>query len=229
MKESRSLLILVGGFLAIFAIAAVILVRTVQDTSRAVLDPIQKGSSRLETQVAEFLHPTPTILPDPVSIIHEVRTLARLETIQYSVEKVITAETRQGIFEPLFGDRLLLVAHGTVIAGIDLQKLEPEDLFIQNSVLNVCLPDAEVFVTSLDNEKSFVYDRQTGVLTRGDVDLETLARKAAEAEILETAISDGILDLARQNAENYLSRLLLNLGYVDVVYRCVEPAPTPAP
>ena len=123
------------------------------------------------------MHPTPTIIPDPATYITQVRALSRLETIQYSIEKVITAEIGQGTFGFLFGDKLLFVAHGTVIAGIDMGKMNPEDMRLDNGVLHVRLPASEIFIATLDNDKSYVYDRQTGALTRGDQDLETTARR----------------------------------------------------
>ncbi len=61
-------------------------------------------------------------------------------------------------------------------------------------MLNVRLPAAEVLVATLDNDKSYVYDRQTGLFTKGDPSLETQARQVAEQEILKAAIGDGILD-----------------------------------
>jgi broad specificity phosphatase PhoE len=152
-----------------------------------------------------------------------VRALARLETIQYTVEKVITAETNQGTFGFLFADKLLLVAHGTVIAGVDLGKLKPEDMWLDGSVLNVRLPSAEVFIATLDNDKTYVYERDTGVLRSPDQNLETLARQSAEQEIQKAAIDDGILNIARQNAETYLTRFFLSLGYADVIF--VQPTP----
>ena len=167
------------------------------------------------------------MLPDPVTIIHEVRALARLETIQYSVEKVITAEVNQGVLGPLFGDRLLFVAHGTVIAGIDMSKIATQDMWLQDKVLNVRLPSAEIFTATLDNKKSYIYDRQTGLLTHGDMNLETAARQVAEDQIRQGALDDGILALAGQNAETYLSRLFLALGYPEVVF--VKPTPTQTP
>jgi hypothetical protein len=172
----------------------------------------------LSTQVAQVLHPTPTIIPDPVTIIHEIRSLARLETIKYSLEKIITAETRQGVFEWLVGDRLLFVAHGEVIAGIDLNKLDPESLEVRNGVLYVQLPDPEIFVVAIDNQQSYVYDRDTGIFTHGEVDLETEARRAAEIEIENSAKEDGILELAAQNAESYLDRLFRELGFPEVIF-----------
>ena len=185
--------------------------------------PLRQANQSLSTQVSDLLHPTPTILPDPVTIIHEVRTLARLETIQYTVEKVITAEIGGGTFEFLNKDRLLLVAHGTVLAGVDLSKLTPDDLWVDQGVLNVRLPDAEVFIATLDNDKTYVYERDTSILRQSDPNLETLARQAAEDEIKKAALADGILDIAQQNAEIYLTRFFLSLGYADVIFADPEP------
>ena len=186
--------------------------------TQQTLAPITDTTNTLRTQIAKVLHPTPTILPDPVTIINDVRSLARLETIQYSVEKIITAETGQDVFGPLFGDRLLFVAHGVVIAGIDLNQLEASDLKLRSGVLIVRLPEAEIFIATLDNEKSYVYDHQTGLFTKGEQDMETLARQAAEKEIYNAALEDGILDQAAVNAEAYLSKLFSTLGFENVIF-----------
>jgi hypothetical protein len=174
------------------------------------------GSSA--NQFTDFLSATPTIIPDPVTIIHEVQSLARLETIHYSMEKVITAETNQDTFSFLFGDKLLFVAHGEVIAGIDMEKITEDDLETRDGVLYVQLPQAEIFVATLDNDKSYVYDRDTGLFAQNEINLETAARQSAEEAILEAALDDGILEQAQINAENYLARLLRNLGYPQVVF-----------
>jgi hypothetical protein len=189
-----------------------------QNFAARALEPFEDASQRINTQVSQLFNPTPTILPDPVTIINQVRPLARLETIQYSVEKIITAETGQEIFGALFGDRLLFVAHGAVIAGVDLSKLTAEDLRIQNGILEIALPEAEIFVATLDNEKSYVYDRETGIFRRQNQVLETLARQAAEKEIREAAVGDGILTQARINAEVFLERLLDDLGFEKVIF-----------
>jgi hypothetical protein len=195
---------------------------------RSATMPVQSLSQQVGTQIAEILHPTPTVRPDPVAIVREVRALARLETIQYTVERVIIAEAGQGPFGFLFGDRLLLVAHGMVIAGVDLGRLQPADIeFDDLGRVYVHLPEAEVFVATLDNDKSYVYDRDTGLLTRGNVQLEAEARRSAEAAIRETALEDGILEQARVNAESYLYGLLRTLGYSDVVFQKPPAVPLP--
>jgi hypothetical protein len=215
-RNRRSTLIAVL-ILIVIAGAAYYIVQSFRKMTQQALTPFQQANSSLQTQVSALLNPTPTIIPDPVTYIQEVRALARLETIQYSVEKVITAETGQGAFGFLFGDRLLFVAHGTVIAGIDMSRINPEDMKLVEGVLHVQLPASEIFIAALDNDKSYVYDRQTGALTKGDQNLETLARKAAEEEIRKAAEDDGILELAQRNAETYLSRFFASLGYPNAV------------
>jgi len=229
MKNDNNLRgwVLVIGFLLVLGLGVYGVVSAIQQSARQAqqaIQPVNDLTSNVATQVAQILHPTPTILPDPVTIIQGVRSLARLETIQYSVEKVITAETNQGPFGFLFGDRLILVAHGVVIAGVDLEKLAPEDLELRNGALYARLPEAEIFLTTLDNDKSYVYNRDTGLLTHGNINLESEARRAAEDEIGKAALEDGILEQAGRNAENYLYRLLRDLGYPEVIF--VEPTPT---
>jgi cell division protein FtsB len=232
MKNDNNLKVwvLIIGILAILAVGTYLVVTSVQQSmmqAQQAIQPVSEMTNSLSTQVARILNPTPTVIPDPVTIINQVRSLARLETIQYSVEKVITAETRQEVFAPLFGDSLIFIAHGNVIAGVDLMKLGADDLWRRDGALYVRLPQPEVFVAALDNDQSYVFDRQTGLLTKGEVDLETLARQTAEEEIEKAALEDGILEQARVNAESFLHRFLINLGYNEIVFVVPEPTETP--
>jgi len=118
----------------------------------------------------------------------------------------------------LFGDKLLFVAHGYVIAGIDMSKMTPEDLWLKDGTLHVRLPAAEIFVATLDNQKSYVYDRETGAFTHGDPDLETAVRQVAEEEIRKAALTDGILNQAQLNANIFLERFFQSLDYQTVIF-----------
>jgi len=103
MDKNKKLLpwIMVIGALLILAATAAGVVISIQRTTQRAVQPVSDMTSDLSTQVARILHPTPTVLPDPVTIINQIRPLARLETIQYTVEKVITAEVGQGALAPL--------------------------------------------------------------------------------------------------------------------------------
>lgn len=227
MKDAK-FWVLIVGILSILSISAFFVISAIQDITQSVTDaadravqPVDDVASMtggLATQISEVLNPTPTILPDPVSIIHDVRSLARLETIQYAIEKVVTADSGQQELSMLFGDKLIFVAHGTVIAGIDMTEIDQDDLRLENGTLYVSLPEPQIFIATLNNDRSYVYNRDTGLFTKGNIDLETLARQTAEDEIEKAALEDGILDIAQTNAEYYLLRLFQTLGYPQVIF-----------
>jgi hypothetical protein len=113
----------------------------------------------------------------------------------------------------------LLVVHGQSIAGIDLSKLKPEDVRIDgpnSRSIHVNLPPSEIFVTTLDNTKTRVYARSTGLLVPADQDLESETRAKAQQQLQAAAMSDGILDVARKNARASIALLLTSLGFDHV-------------
>lgn len=197
----------------------------VVDTLLTLRRPLEGVPQDIEETVRDAINPTPTIVADPVTIVLEIRSLARLETASYTIEKVITAETGAGPLGFLFRDRLLLVAHGEVIAGVDMSKMSEEDIIVSGDEVFVTLPAAEVLVTRLDNEETYVYDRETGALGP-ERDLETQARQEAERRILEAALEDGILDKAQENAEVYVRGLLSALGFEEVTFITATPMPS---
>lgn len=176
-----------------------------------------------------FPKPTPTIYPSTVTIIESVQDLSRLETASYVMEKVITAESGQGPLSFIFGDRLLLIAYGEVIAGVDLADFDADDISRgEDGALYVRLPEPTILVTSLDNERTQVYDRRTGLVGL-NMQLEAEARQEAERLIEEAALENGILDRAEQNARTFLRSLLRGIGAKNVVFVDVLPTPVPSP
>jgi hypothetical protein len=151
------------------------------------------------------------------TIVEKIRQLSRLETVVYSLDKIVQGE-RQSAFLPdfLVGDKLLLIAHGEVIAGVDLSQLKPGDVSVQGDAVQVHLPTAQVLSTTLDNARTKVYSRMTGMLVNQDMNLESQVRLAAEQQITQAALSDGILDKARQNARTSVTALLYGLGFHTV-------------
>ena len=212
--------------LGLLAAGVYFIVKTVRESAAAAANAatapfqqVNKANQALQTQVAQMINPTPTIIVDPVMYINEVRTLARLETLQYSVEQVVTCEVNQnGPLSVFLGDKVLFVGHGIVIAGIDMEKIQPSDMRLGGDTLYVKLPPAELFVTTLDNNKSYVYNRETGPFAGTDVNLETSCRQAAEDKIRQSVLEDGILTQAQTNAENYLYKFFSTLGYKSIQF-----------
>ncbi|MBN1261718.1 MAG: DUF4230 domain-containing protein [Anaerolineae bacterium] len=174
-----------------------------------------------------FPQPTVTVYPSAATVIEEVRDLSRLETVSYHVEKVVTAESGQGPLAFLLGDKLLLIALGEVIAGVDLSGLSESDVVVtEDGTIYVALPPAEVLVATLDNDRTQVYDRRTGLIGLNP-DLETEARQQAEDLILQAALEDGILEQAGENAQDFMRSWLQIMGFEEVVFPETMPTPTP--
>lgn len=151
------------------------------------------------------------------SVVKQIRSLNRYETASFTIEKVIDAGKNGNEFSDfLFGDKILLIAHGEVIAGFDLSMLKDQDAVASDGVITLNLPKPEILFSKLDNDKTRVYDRKLGLLTHGDKDLEARARLAAEKSITSAACEAGILQTASNNARSQLTVLLKSLGFTAV-------------
>lgn len=162
--------------------------------------------------------PTPTFI-DRGGTILQIQNLNRLETQQFSAERIIEAKTERGnLTDFLFGDKLLLLARGTVIVGVDMSKITNEDITISadGEAITVNLPPTEIFVRALDNEQTRIYSRTTGWLANQDKDLETLARQNGEQEILKAACEAGVMQKAADGASRSLQEFLSIAGFQTV-------------
>jgi hypothetical protein len=157
---------------------------------------------------------------DQPTVIRQIRALQRLETVSYTMDKIVTGERNNPILpQPLAGDRLLLMVHGEVIAGLDLSKLQPGDVTVHGGNVSIQLPKAEIFATNLDNAKTKVYSRDTGLFSSPDPNLESQVRAEAERQLQAAALQDGILKTADQNGRQTLTSLLTGLGFTGVETR----------
>jgi hypothetical protein len=165
-----------------------------------------------------YKNPTYKINMSSQTVVKQIRSLNRLETSTYTIEKIIDVGTSGNKFSQfLYGDRILLIAHGEVVAGFDLGKLNEDDINVSGDTLRVTMPSPEILVTKLDSEQTRVYDRQQGLLTKGDENLESEARAEAEKVIKDAACKGGILEDASKNARNQLTGLFKSLGFATVI------------
>ncbi len=155
------------------------------------------------------------------TVVASIQRLQRLETVNYSMDKIVEG-ARENTYLPDFlaGDRLLLVVHGQIIAGVDLAKLRSSDVTIQDTnkqhSVHVRMPAPEIFITTLDNNGTHVYSRTTGLLVPEDANLETDTRQKAIEEVRQAALDNGILNKARDNARATLTTLLQGLGFQQI-------------
>jgi hypothetical protein len=151
------------------------------------------------------------------TVVMQIRRLARLESVSYSMDKMVSGD-REGRILPaiLTGDRILLEVHGEAVAGVDLSRLTPSEVQLSDRTIRVQLPPAQIFTVALDDTKTHVYQRQTGLFVPVDPSLEGEIRAHAVENLRQSALAAGILYTANQNACATVTKLLLSLGFSQV-------------
>ena len=154
------------------------------------------------------------------TVVRQIQQLQRLETVSYAMDKIISGD-HSNAYLPKFlaGDRLLLVVHGEVVAGINLTGLQPGDVLIQGQKVSIHLPAVEVFSTRIDNARTKVYSRDPGIFSSPDPNLESEVREEAERQLQQDALQDGILKIAADNARSTISGMLKGFGFHEVDIR----------
>jgi hypothetical protein len=206
-KPSIALSIAIGLLCGVLCIAALGWFLLSQNSGRTLLSHVFSAMTG-RTLTIDVSRPT---------VVDRIQRLQRLETVVYTMDKLVTGAKESPLLPDfLVGDRLLMMVHGEVVAGIDFSNLKKEDVRIDGRQIRLRLPAAQVFSTRVDSAKTRIYSRQTGLLVPTDPNLETQVRQEAERELQEAALADGILKTAQQNAASTITSLLQGLGFEKI-------------
>jgi hypothetical protein len=154
------------------------------------------------------------------AVVHHIQQLQRLETVVFGMDKIVSGgwESR---YLPTFlaGEQLLLIVYGEVTAGVDLGQLKESDVTVSGKAVEIRLPGAEIFATRVDNDRTRVYSRRTGLFSSVDPNLESEVRREAEKQIRQAALDGGVLRVAAANAQTTMTMFLRGLGFEGVQVR----------
>jgi hypothetical protein len=199
--------LIIGLFLGVLCVGSIGWVMLAGNSGQALLSHVWSAVTG-RTLSIDVSQPT---------VVDRIQRLQRLETVVYTVDKIVTGAKENPIFPDfLAGDRLLMLVHGEVIAGIDFTDLKPGDVRLNGKQIQLHLPAPQVFRTRIDSAKTRVYSRQIGLLVPTDPNLETQVRQEAERQLQEAAMADGILRTAQQNAASTIRSLLQGLGFEKI-------------
>lgn len=151
------------------------------------------------------------------TVVLEIRRLSRLESVSYTMDKMVSGDRENRVLPAfLTGDRILLAVDGQAIAGVDLGQLSSGNVQVSGGTIHVHLPPAQLFTVALNDQKTHVYSRMTGILVPVDPSLEGEVRQQAVDNLRQSALAAGILPKARENACVTVEKLLLGLGFQQV-------------
>lgn len=194
-----------GGTFALGIVFMLLLLSTFERGRQALLNPFGFSSK--------------VSLSGPV-VLEQLQKTARLETARYVGHAIVRGDTSSGLLPGfLAGDKLVFIGHGKVIAGVDLNKMQPDDVQVDGDKVTLKLPPIEIFDSSLDNQQSEVFERQTGIFSRPNITLETRVRQEAENQILQAAKQSNIEEQAAQGAREALRKQLEMLGFGKIEFK----------
>lgn len=208
-RSGSGLLIGLSGF---FLAVLLVVVGFVAWSARGIVDAIPTPAD-----IAAVFEPEPftDISPVVVSSVHDLGSLTTVEVVEYTI---VEKGTDAGWLAWARGDSLRMIAVARIGAGVDISGLTPGDFSVsEDGVVEVTIPSAEIQYVAVDNDATEVLDRDMGLFTKGDPQLEGEARQVAETVLVDAAIEDGVLVEAEENATTVLTNFLISLGYTDVV------------
>jgi hypothetical protein len=129
------------------------------------------------------------------------------------------------------GQRVIMVAAGNVDASVDFGSLRDDDVEVSadRRTVRITLPAARLTEVRLDNDRTYVADRQRGLADRiagvfGNPANDQFLYQAAEQKLADAAAASQILELAETNTRSMLTSLLRSLGFENITITFVEPA-----
>lgn len=154
------------------------------------------------------------------AVVESVRDVAQLTTVEMVEYTTVEQGNDFGWLNWARGDRIFLFAVARIGGGVDMDLMSTESFQVDEEAgsVTVELPPAQIIFVEVDTDATRVYDRDTGLFTKGDTELESEARQVAEEILVNAALEHGILEKATANAETTIERFLLGLGYADVVF-----------
>ena len=158
------------------------------------------------------------------TVVESVRDVAKLTTVEMVEYTTVEKGNDFGWLNWARGDRIFLFAVARIGGGVDMEKVTTSNFVVDEGTgsVTVQLPPAEVMFVEVDNGATQVYDRDTGLFTKGDSQLETEARQVAEEILMKAALEHGILEKAQENAEATIASFLMGVGYTEVTFVAAE-------
>lgn len=152
--------------------------------------------------------------------VSKVKDAAKLATSETIIDKIVIGNEEKKLLRIITIGRARFVCYtqAVVKAGIDLKKIEEDDIKINGKQISLHLPAVQVINFSYPFDK-FKVDRvlqDDDLFTRIDIkDMEELFRQS-EIDIRNLLPYTGITEATEQKTTQMLEMLLRSLGYEEI-------------
>lgn len=135
----------------------------------------------------------------------------------YATEVNVTESSRNlfGVNIPFTQSKLIYSYDVAVKAGYNFAEISA-DADSENKIINVYLPEAKIISTELDLDSFKIYHEKESIFRPVTMEENNEALKNMENDARENAVENGILEMARTNAESLLTGFIGNMYDLDV-------------
>ena len=212
-----------------WSLVVVAIVLSLASVGLAVVWAVDRAADRLNPFAAPLIEER-TIDRSGPAVLVALTDVGEYRAASGYYEVVVDVETEVSPLPSIIaGERVLLVAAGSVDASVDFTQLGEGAVVVNEdrTSASVTLPPPTLGEAALDLERSYVAGRDRGLLDRlGDAlggDAEEPGEGdaglflAAEERIAEAATeTDELTERARENTRSFLESLLGSLGFTEV-------------
>jgi len=190
----------------------------------ALILAIFVGVDRVRDWFPSFDNPfaSETVDRTRTPVLKSIRDIGEYRAASGTYEVIVDLENDTKLPSRLLGERTLFVAVGSVDAGVDLGSVDESavEISADGRTATIVLPHARVYDAELDLGRSYVYERDEGLLNRlggafsDDEGFEREVYLAAERRLDEAAGgNDELATRAEANTRTMLASLVRALGY----------------
>lgn len=167
-------------------------------------------------------------------ILDGIQQLSSLTVTRYNYSSTVYTERDMPDFlKFLYGDRQVMVAVGSVTAGIDMNRIQPQDVTWDGEVLSLRLPAPSLQDCFLDDGATYIADQQTGLFARRDPNIDQDTRRYVVGQFRDAALAAEILAQAQTQAEQVIRQFVALVSAdavrrIDITFQPPDPnAPLP--
>ncbi|HEV8081516.1 MAG TPA: DUF4230 domain-containing protein [Chitinophagaceae bacterium] len=167
----------------------------------------------------------PVTIDNTPILIKEINNLAQLITITSFDEIVIDSAKRSerlpGTFLPPPDAKIVLIAKGKVMAGVDLKKLRDEDIRVKKDSIRIMFPPVQILNTILNPSDFETFD-ETGSWSSEEV---TQIKVRMREKIVQRAVAQNLLPKAAERCKIIMENFLRNAGAknIEITFRDQSP------
>ncbi len=144
--------------------------------------------------------------------VEKIEKMGKLELVKVNIKDILEQTGERPFYLP--NAKAVLIIAGEVIAGIDLEKVQKDDIADSGTQITITLPKPEILMSKVNHEKSKIYNIEWGGFSTANLVDE--AYKAAEKKIIEEAEKTGYEETCKNNAKTLLTPIFREISGKEI-------------